>query len=101
MLASNGGPTQTIALLPGSPAIGKGSATIAAVTVPPTDQRGVARPSTSIDFGGFQDRGFAITILTGESPQTAAINTPLPIPWRSSLPVRSAIPSWGARSASP
>jgi hypothetical protein len=79
-LANNGGPTQTIALLPGSPAIGKGSATIAGVTVPPTDQRGVARPSTSIDIGAFQDRGFTITIVTGESPQTAAIATPFANP---------------------
>jgi hypothetical protein len=74
ILASNGGPTQTIAVLPGSPAIGKGSM-IAGVTVPTTDQRGVARPSNSIDIGAFQDRGFTITIVTGESPQSAAINT--------------------------
>jgi len=74
-LANNGGSTQTIALLPGSPAIGHGSATIAGVTVPTTDQRGVARPSNSVDIGAFQDRGFAITVVTGESPQTAAINT--------------------------
>src|SRR5262249_24875232 len=79
-LADNGGPTPTIALLPGSPAIGAGSASIAGVTVPTTDQRGVARPSTSIDIGAFQDRGFAITILPGLSSQTAAINTPFANP---------------------
>jgi hypothetical protein len=79
-LASNGGSTQTIALLPGSPAIGKGSASIPGVTVPTTDQRGVARPSTSIDIGAFQDRGFAITIVIGESSQTAAIKTPFANP---------------------
>ncbi len=73
--AKNGGPTQTIALLPGSPAIGKGSSTIAGVTVPTTDQRGVARPSNGVDIGAFQDRGFSITIATGLSQQTAAINT--------------------------
>jgi hypothetical protein len=74
-LQNNGGPTQTIAVLPGSPAIGKGSATITGVTVPTKDQRGVNRPSNSVDIGAFQDRGFAITIATGMSPQTAAINT--------------------------
>jgi Dockerin type I domain len=74
-LANNGGPTETIALLPGSPAIGAGSDAIPGVTVPTTDQRGVARPPSSIDIGAFQDRGFVITIVTGESPQTAAINT--------------------------
>ena len=75
VLANNGGPTPTIALLPGSPAIGAGSSTIAGVTVPKTDQRGVARPMSSVDIGAFQDRGFLATIVTGESPQTAAIKT--------------------------
>jgi hypothetical protein len=79
-LQNNGGATQTIALVPGSPAIGKGSSTITGVTVPPTDQRGVSRPSNSVDIGAFQDRGFVITIVTGESPQTAAINTPFANP---------------------
>ena len=42
-LANNGGPTQTMALLPGSPAIDKGSAASGVMT----DQRGLTRP---IDF---------------------------------------------------
>jgi hypothetical protein len=74
-LQNNGGPTQTIALLPGSPAIGAGSSVIAGVTVPTTDQRGVARPSTSIDIGAFQDRGFLLTVVRGSSPQSTALNT--------------------------
>ena len=45
-LANNGGPTQTLALLPGSPAIDKGAAANIAGTATPitTDQRGVTRP---------------------------------------------------------
>jgi len=39
-LTDNGGPTQTMALLSGSPAIDRGSRTVC----PATDQRGVARP---------------------------------------------------------
>jgi len=74
-LASNGGPTQTIALLPGSPAIGGGSSNIPGVTVPTTDQRGVARPANSIDVGAFQDQGFVLTLVPGSSPQTTQINT--------------------------
>jgi hypothetical protein len=74
-LQGNGGPTQTIALLPGSPAIGQGSAKIAGVSVPATDERGIGRPSNYVDVGAFQDRGFAITIVAGESPQATAINT--------------------------
>src|SRR5262249_39318332 len=78
--ARNGEPPPTIAPLPGRPAIGTGSATIPGVTVPTTDQRGVARPANSIDIGAFQDRGFTVTILPGESHQTAAINTPFANP---------------------
>ncbi len=74
-LANNGGATQTIALLPGSPAIGAGSDDIANVTVPNTDQRGVVRPSDSIDIGAFQDQGFTLTVVNGGSPQSAAVNT--------------------------
>ena len=49
-LANNGGPTSTLALLPGSPAIGAGSS----VGCPATDQRGVPRPPDHCDIGAFQ-----------------------------------------------
>jgi predicted outer membrane repeat protein len=56
-LANNGGPTQTHALLPGSPAIDHGDNADA----PATDQRGVARPrdgdgngSRVVDIGAFE-----------------------------------------------
>jgi hypothetical protein len=74
-LASNGGPTETIALLPGSPAIGAGSSSIPGVTVPTIDQRGVARPANSIDVGAYQDQGFVLTLVPGSSPQTTQIKT--------------------------
>ena len=48
--ANNGGPVQTAALQPGSPAIGKG----VSAGCPTTDARGVARPSGSCDVGAFQ-----------------------------------------------
>ena len=49
-LASNGGPTQSIALLSSSPAIGGGSSTIGSITIPLTDQRGSLVPvGTKID----------------------------------------------------
>jgi hypothetical protein len=55
-LQNNGGPTATMALLQGSPAIGAGAATsqIADLSVPTTDQRGDPRPANSIDIGAFQ-----------------------------------------------
>lgn len=50
-LADNGGPTLTMALLPGSPAIDAGSA----VGAPATDQRGVPRPQgAGVDIGAFE-----------------------------------------------
>jgi len=49
-LADNGGPTLTMALLPGSPAIGAGDS----ASAPPTDQRGFPRPSNSPDIGAYQ-----------------------------------------------
>ncbi len=54
-LASNGGPTQTMALLTGSPAIGKGSvALIPAGST--TDQRGAPRTNAgTVDIGAFED----------------------------------------------
>jgi hypothetical protein len=50
-LADNGGPTLTMALLPGSPAIDAGNTSLA----PATDQRGVRRPfSLAADIGAFE-----------------------------------------------
>ena len=50
-LANYSGPTLTMALLPGSPAIDAGSA----VGAPATDQRGVARPQgPGVDIGAFE-----------------------------------------------
>ena len=50
-LADNGGPTWTMALLPGSPAIDVGDDAAA----PPTDERGVARPfGAASDIGAYE-----------------------------------------------
>ena len=49
-LADNGGPTDTLALLAGSPAIGAG----AAAGCPQYDQRGVPRPQGACDIGAYQ-----------------------------------------------
>jgi hypothetical protein len=55
-LQNNGGPTATMALLPGSQAIDHGVSTslIPFLTVPAFDQRGDPRPANSIDIGAFQ-----------------------------------------------
>jgi len=50
-LADNGGPTLTMALLPGSPAIDAADTAVA----PPTDQRGFPRPfGAAADIGAFE-----------------------------------------------
>jgi uncharacterized repeat protein (TIGR01451 family) len=66
-LGNYGGPTQTMALLPGSPAINGGTATGA----PTTDQRGMSRVG-AVDIGAFESRGFTITAASG-TPQNATI----------------------------
>lgn len=56
-LASNGGPTQTHALLQGSPAIDAGNSTISGVKVPTLDQRGGQRGQIGVDSGVTSDIG--------------------------------------------
>ncbi len=73
---STGGSIQTIAVLPGSPAIGAGAAKISGITIPTNDQRGVARPTSGgIDIGAFQDRGFTIGVVSGDGSQSATVDT--------------------------
>lgn len=74
-LADNGGPTQTMALLPGSPAIDAVPASGA--NCPQTDQRGVPRPQGgACDIGAFE---FAPPVVstgnaTNVTPTSATLN---------------------------
>ncbi len=78
-LQNNGGPTQTRALLPGSPAIDAGDNCVVAggcLTTPFTiDQRGVSRQvNSTVDMGAFESREFTFSITSG-TPQSTAVNT--------------------------
>jgi hypothetical protein len=78
-LANNGGPTQTIALLPGSPAIYAGSPALAVDArgnMLTTDQRGAPRFSgnDTVDIGAFESRRFTIAITSGNG-QSTTVNT--------------------------
>ena len=65
-LRDDGGPTQTIALLPGSPAIDAGGP-----GCPPTDQRGVSRPhGAACDIGAYE---FVPVMCTGDCRGTGAV----------------------------
>jgi len=74
-LAWNGGPTQTMALLPGSPAIGAGSIT---AEVYGDDQRGLQLDSPKPDIGAFQYQGAppsaTITLVPPSSPPTVQVS---------------------------
>jgi fibronectin-binding autotransporter adhesin len=59
LTSNNGGPTQTMALLPGSPALGAGSSSTGQ-----TDQRGVPRPTGASDIGAFQSVAFTVNVTT-------------------------------------
>jgi len=68
-LSNYGGPTQTHALLPSSPAINAGTA----VGAPANDQRGIARVG-NVDIGAFESRGFTLSVTSG-SGQSTTVNT--------------------------
>ena len=74
-LGNYGGPTQTMALLPGSPAIDAGTKSAAG-----TDQRGISRPYGSTpDIGAFESRGFLLIPISG-SGQSTSLGAPFPQP---------------------
>ncbi|HKJ40154.1 MAG TPA: choice-of-anchor Q domain-containing protein, partial [Anaerolineales bacterium] len=79
-LADNSGPTQTMALLPGSPAIDAGDDTVCADadTVNNLDQRGVARPfGSQCDIGAYEfDKTLVEVTIGGEiGDRTYALGT--------------------------
>ncbi len=77
-LADYGGPTETLALLPGSPAIeaGDNAACADPDTVDNLDQRGIARPQGgTCDIGAFESRGFSLALVSGNSQSTLVETT--------------------------
>ncbi len=71
-LSNNGGPTETDAELPGSPAIG----TAQAGFCPLTDQRGVARSAVSCDVGAYQSASAGL-VLAGSGSKKAKVGSPV------------------------
>lgn len=77
-LKSNGGPTQTLALLANSPAIGKGG-DAGSPGAPGFDQRGFARPNSGkIDMGAFQTQtapAAPANLVLAAASDTGALNS--------------------------
>ncbi len=86
-LGNFGGQTQTIPLLPGSLAIGAGEA-VSGLT---TDQRGEPLGSPQPDIGAFQSQGFTLTVVAGDSPQSATTGAPFAEPLGVTVTARNAI----------
>ena len=80
-LANNGGPTPTIALLAGSPAIDGGSNSISGVIVPGVDQRGAERgplglnAGASVDIGSFEASSSYVVSTSVDALTTGTLRT--------------------------
>ena len=76
LLASYGGPTRTVALVPGSPAIDAGSASVPNFQY--IDQRGFPIERRA-DIGAFESQGFQLAIAGGNG-QTTPVGQPFASP---------------------
>ena len=112
-LQNNGGPTQTMALLPNSPAIDAGTNSLIPAGVS-TDQRGFARiGGTAVDIGAFELQKPTITGLTipatgaegspvalsAAATDSAGVNAPLSYTWTVTRPDRSTFTLSGASTS--
>ena len=101
-LADNGGQTDTLALLPASPAIDRGT------DCPPVDQRGVARPQgPACDIGAVELVPLIATpsnafkfgrLKRNKARGTAILSAPSPARGRSRWPARGSSPNRPSRS---
>ncbi len=109
-LGNYGGPTPTIPLLPGSPALAAGIKVKYPGTNTPisTDQRGLHLDGIAPDIGAFQSQGFSLSVVSSSDHQNAAINTAFAFPLavtvtadHSGDPVAGGVINFRARPAEP
>jgi hypothetical protein len=74
-MGNDGGPTQTMALLPGSPAIDAGNNALVPAGIT-TDQRGFPRIVNGIvDIGAFESSGFTVSVTSGSGQSTGVLTS--------------------------
>ena len=89
-LGNYGGPTQTMPLLPGSPALDAGSNALIPAGIT-TDQRGFQRIVNGVvDIGAFESGQFTISVTSG-SGQSTPISTAFPAPLIATVYANNAI----------
>jgi hypothetical protein len=80
-LGNDGGPTETMALLSGSPAIDAGANSISGLTIPTTDQRGALRgpagvnAGTHVDIGAYEATSSYQVTSTADSSDVGTLRT--------------------------
>jgi SdrD B-like domain/Right handed beta helix region len=104
-LASNGGPTQTVLPLAGSPALGAGSTSLIPSGVT-TDQRGLPRiVSSKVDIGSVEIQPVAAIKITAPAAQSTSVGISTKVSLGSFTQIGSTSPfkdaiTWGDGSAS-
>jgi CSLREA domain-containing protein len=92
-LGNYGGPTMTMPLLPGSPAIDAGTpyAGNSGPEIPTTDQRRETRAGGGTDIGAFESQGFTLTADPSSTPQSTAIGAAFANPLSVTVKARFAV----------
>jgi CSLREA domain-containing protein len=110
-LGDNGGPTQTMALLAGSPALATGDPSVCALPLPPAappngagrvDQRGFARSTTVCAIGAYEPQPGSIAATTG-TPQQTTVGTAFPTNLAATVTddQGNLLPGWSVTFAAP
>jgi hypothetical protein len=110
-LGAHGGPTQTVPLLTGSPALAHGDPAVCALPLPPAtapngaggvDQRGLPRPATVCAIGAYEPQPNTI-IATAGSGQQVTVGTAFPTNLAAKVADDQAnpLPGWSVTFAAP
>ncbi|MCA1667823.1 MAG: hypothetical protein LC793_10635, partial [Thermomicrobia bacterium] len=95
-LTNNGGPTQTMAIIPGSPAFAVGDPLVCAAAPPNgaggVDQRGFPRSANRCSIGAFEPQTMPLPPPKPTGAPLLPTSNPLPVPRPSGVPITAATP---------